>query len=395
MTPLEKPEIDLARLRAGRLERLRAALRRADVPLAILVNPVSLRYAVDHRVYASFQARIPTYTLLVPAEGPVVMHGAYEESAGLIDEFRPALGLNTFDGGFDLTEQGRRLAGEVKEFLRGIGIGDAFPRVAAERLNPSTTQALLQAGLEVQDADGLLERTRAVKLPEELDCMRHAITVAEHALRTMQDALEPGISENQLWSILHQVNIAHDGEWIDGRMLSAGARSNPWFQEASDKIIQAGELVALDSDMIGPFGYCADISRTWLCGPAVPKDRQRDVYRQAYDEVHHNIELIRPGLSFRELTARAFRPREEFVARRYPCLAHGVGLTDEYPKIHYRQDWDEGGYDGMLEPNMVLSVESYTGSDRGGEGAKLEQMVLVTETGCETLSNYPFEAELL
>lgn len=395
MSLLEKPEIDLARLRAGRLERLRAALRKADVPLAILVNPVSLRYAVDHRVYASFQARIPTYTLLVPAEGPVVMCGAYEESAGLVDEFRPALGLNTFDGGFDLTEQGRGLAGEVKAFLREIGIGDAFPRVAAERLNPSTTQALLQAGLEVQDAEGLVERARAVKLPEELDCMRHAIAVAEHALRAMQDALEPGISENRLWSILHQVNIAHDGEWVDGRMLCAGARTNPWFQEASDKVIEAGELVALDTDMIGPFGYCADISRTWLCGPAAPSDRQRDVYRQAHEEVHHNIALIRPGLSFRELTARAFRPREEFVARRYPCLAHGVGLTDEYPKICYRQDWAEGGYDGVIEPNMVLSVESYMGSDRGGEGAKLEQMVLVTETGCEPLSSYPFEAELL
>lgn len=391
----EKPEIDLARLRAGRLERLRAELRRADVPLAILVNPVSLRYAVDHRVYASFQSRIPTYTLFVAAEGPIVMHGAFSESSEVIDEFRPAHCLNTFDGGFDLTEQGRRLAGEVKDFLRDIGIGDRFPRVAAERLNPSTTQALLQSGLEVGDADGLLERARAVKLPEELDCMRHAVAVAEHAMAAMRDALEPGISENRLWSLLHQANIAHDGEWIDGRMLCAGARSNPWFQEASDKIIQAGELVAFDSDMIGPFGYCADISRTWLCGPAAPTAQQRDVYRHAHEEVHHNIELIRPGLSYRELTARAFRPREEFIARRYPCLAHGVGLTDEYPKIYYRQDWADGGYDGVLEPNMVLAVESYMGSDQGGEGVKLEQMVLVTETGCETLSSYPFEAELL
>lgn len=392
---LEKPDIDLARLRAGRLERLRAELRRADVPLAILVNPVSLRYAADHRVYASFQSRIPTYTLFVAAEGPVVMHGAFSESSEVIGEFRPPLCLNTFDGGFDLTEQGRRLAGEVKDFLRDIGIGDRFPRVAAERLNPSTTQALLQSGLEIGDADGLLERARAVKLPEELDCMRHAVAVAEHAMAAMRDALEPGISENRLWSLLHQANIAHDGEWIDGRMLCAGARSNPWFQEASDKIIQAGELVAFDSDMIGPFGYCADISRTWLCGPAAPTAQQRDVYRHAYEEVHHNIELIRPGLSYRELTARAFRPREEFIARRYPCLAHGVGLTDEYPKIYYRQDWADGGYDGVLEPNMVLAVESYMGSDQGGEGVKLEQMVLVTETGCETLSSYPFETELL
>lgn len=126
-----------------------------------------------------------------------------------------------------------------------------------------------------------------------------------------------------------------------------------------------------------------------------PTARQRDVYRHAYDEVHHNIALIKPGLTYRELSARAFRPRQEFIARRYPCLAHGVGMSDEYPKIYYRQDWDRNGYDGVIAPGMVLSVESFMGSERGGEGVKLEQMVLVTETGCEPLSTYPFEAELL
>ena len=132
--------------------------------------------------------------------------------------------------------------------------------------------------------------------------MRHSIAVAEHGMARMREATQPGIRETELWALLHQVNVAHDGDWFDGRMLCSGPRTNPWLQEATPREIEAGDLVAFDTDMIGPFGYCADISRTWLCGPAKPTDGQREVYRRAWEEVHHNIELIRPGLSFFEFT---------------------------------------------------------------------------------------------
>ena len=72
----------------------------------------------------------------------------------------------------------------------------------------------------------------------------------------------------------------------------------------------------------------------------------------------------------------------------------GVGLSDEYPQIKYRQDWDRAGYDGVIEQGMVLCIESFTGSDRGGEGVKLEQMVHVTASGTELLSTDPWDPVL-
>ena len=153
--------------------------------------------------------------------------------------------------------------------------------------------------------------------------------------------------------------------------------------------------MAFDTDMIGPFGYCADISRTWLCGPAEPTAEQRDVYRRAHDEVRHNIGLVRPGVTFFEFMEKAYRQPGHLVARRYPTPCHGIGMSDEYPKLHHRQDRDNGAYDGLIEENMTLCVESYCGSDRGGPGAKLEQMVLVKADGCELLTSYPFEEALL
>jgi Xaa-Pro aminopeptidase len=76
-------------------------------------------------------------------------------------------------------------------------------------------------------------------------------------------------------------------------------------------------------------------------------------------------------------------------------MVHGVGLADEWPSIVYPQDWHDYGYDGVVEPNMVLSVESYIGSENGKEGVKLEDMVLITETSVERLSHYPFEECML
>ena len=218
--------------------------------------------------------------------------------------------------------------------------------------------------------------------------LEYAIAVAEYGMTLMHNALVPGITENQLFALLHQTNIAHDGDWIDGRMLCSGPRTNPWYQEASHRRIETGELVAFDTDMIGPYGYCADISRTWVCG-AEPTPEQRALYHRALDEIEHNTALLRVGASFAELSQATFRHPDEFVANRYACAFHGVGMTDEYPKIPYPQDWEWTGYDGQLEEGVVLAVESYVGSDQGSQGVKLEQMVRVTSGEVEILSSYP------
>ena len=64
----------------------------------------------------------------------------------------------------------------------------------------------------------------------------------------------------------------------DPGFLHPEAGPIPWFREASSRVIRAGELVGLDTDLVGPFGYCADISRTWFCGPGRPTDEQRRLY---------------------------------------------------------------------------------------------------------------------
>ena len=72
--------------------------------------------------------------------------------------------------------------------------------------------------------------------------MRAALDVADIGIIKMRDYLKSGITEDELWSILHKTNIENGGEWIECRILSSGSRTNPWMQESSNKIIQDGEL---------------------------------------------------------------------------------------------------------------------------------------------------------
>lgn len=211
----------------------------------------------------------------------------------------------------------------------------------------------------------------------------------------MREALRPGITENYLWSILAQTNIELGGEWLECHLLASGGRTNPWYQEASDKLIRSGDLVAFDTDMVGPYGYCADVSRTFHCGPSKPTSRQKQIYRLAYEQVQHNLELIKPGVSFRELSDKSWRGPPEFEDNRYVCMVHGVGLVDEYPDIAHPLDWETHGYDGVIEENMVLCVESYIGQTGDSEGLKLEEQVVVTADGIQSLSTFPFEDDLL
>jgi Xaa-Pro aminopeptidase len=211
----------------------------------------------------------------------------------------------------------------------------------------------------------------------------------------MRAAIRPGLSENELWSVMHQGVIALGGDYVETRLLSSGPRTNPWFQETGERRMGENELVALDTDVVGCHGYYCDFSRTFHTGPDEPTRQQRELYRVAHEQVHHNMELLRAGVSFRDYSEQAWTIPERFVANRYFVSAHGCGMTGEYPYLYHSIDFDESGYDGVLEPGMTLCVESYIGEEGGSEGVKLEQQLLITEHGNELLSLFPFEDALL
>ena len=388
----ELPDINRERLYGYRTKRLRDQMEIADVAALVMVNPVSLRYAIDYSSYALFQSRIPSTYLFVAPEGPTILHGAWAEAIPNVDRTEAARYISFFDGADNLADNARLLADDLVRYLDEIGTDNR--RVAIEYVNPSVTQACLQRGLEVVDGIAISEKARLIKSADEIECMKWAIAVAELGIAKMKEALKPGITELQLWGLLNYTNLANHGEWHDGRMLASGPRINPWLQEATQRPIESGDLVGFDTDMVGPMGYFCDVSRTFHCGPAKPTKRQKEIYQLAHEEVQHNMNLVRPGISFLEIQEASFPIPEECQKNAYSCIFHGVGMCDEYPRINPAHR-GPNPYDGVLEEGMVLTVESYMGPFGERNGVKLEEQVLVTADGYELLSTYPMEESLL
>ncbi len=397
------PSVDLNRLRGYRLNRVRQELAKLDCGACVLVDPVNIRYATDTRNMQIFSARNPARYLFLPVEGPVILfefQRCEHLSAGIdtIDEVRNATTVSYVAASDRLDEKAQKWAAEIADLMRQYGGGSN--RIGLERFNFQAGLALAEMGFEIKDAQAAVERARSIKSPDEIECIKWSLRVVEDAVAQMRESMRPGMSENQLWSKLHQANIENNGDYIETRLLSSGPRTNPWMQEAGPRIIQPSDLVALDTDTVGPFGYYADFSRTFFCGAGKPSDKQKQLYKLAYEQIHHNLDLFKSGRSFREIAEKAWEIPEQYAKNRYYVLAHGVGMTGEYPYILHLQDF-ENGYDGVLAANSTLCLESYIGefsdisTDDGSEGVKLEQQVLITEKGCEVLSRFPFEEDLL
>lgn len=387
---------DLDRLRADRLARLRTVMAEQGYGAAVLTDPVNIRYATDSTNMSVWTLHNASRYAFVALDGPVVLfdfHGSEHLSAHLplVDEIRHGREWYFFQTGEHTPTAAGRWAADLADLIGAYGGG--CRRVAIDKIEPHGLRALERRGIEVGDGQAVAEIARMLKGPEELRALRCACAATAASVAVMREALTPGISEQELWSHLHAENIKRGGEWIETRLLSSGPRTNPWFAECSSRVIERGDLVAFDTDLIGPYGYCCDISRTWICD-AEPTSAQRDLYQMAAEQIAVNAALLRPGLSFAEFSDRAFELPERFRPNRYSVVLHGVGLCDEYPAVPYRED-AEFATDGAFQASMVVSVESYVGLPGGPDGVKLEEQYLITDDGAERLFDYPLEPAFL
>jgi len=390
--------LDMPRLRRYRLERLREQIIAHELAGVLLTDPLSIRYATGVRNCALFQTHIHAGYLFVPAQGPVVYFdsapGRYTGSQlETIDEIRDdLLPISYMFAGSRHHEWCNKWAAQIEDLVRQHGGGNR--RLGLEKAGTEGTLAFQRVGLEIVDSSSVLAMARKIKSPEEIVCMNQTIAVAEDGMTRMRNALRNGITEVDLWSHMWQANIEGQGEWIEYRLLASGERTNPCQQEAGSRMIRAGDLVCFDCGMIGPFGYGADISRAFHCGPGRPTEHQKMLYTQAFKEIQHNTALMQPGADYNDIIRNRYIQPESIGQQTYPALCHGLGMGDEWPVVYYPAD-EQFHFDGELEVGMVVCVESYVGEVGGNEGIKLENQVLVTESGPITLSRYPFEDNLL
>ncbi len=387
---LREDEINFDKLRSYRLDRVKKELEKNNLEACILFDPVNIRYALDTVNMSVYNMHNLTRYCFIPVSGPAILYEYFNceilsKHLNLIDEIRPAITWDYFSNGDQASVQLNKWVNEVNDLSNSYF---KSKKIAIDVINGPAVTALNKSGIEVVDAKLVLEQARIIKSPEELKCMKAAIEVAEIGVVKMRNELKAGMTEDELWSILHKTNIEHGGEWIECRILSSGERTNPWMQESSNKVIQKGEIVSFDTDMVGPYGYCADISRAFVEGHKF-NDDQKKLYQMAVEQINHNYRLIKSGTSFKEFTEKSWKLPDEYYGNRYSCMLHGIGLCDEWPQIKYPTDG--GQREGHFEKNMTITLESYIGVVGGKEGIKLEQQYLVGENNLELMSHHPLE----
>ena len=386
-------------MREYRLERVREQCRQHDYAGILLFDPLNIRYATDTTNMQVWVMHNAARACFVAADGPVVLFDFHNcehlhSHLPLIDEVRDMTPFFYFPGGDRCDELADRFANDIRDLIRQHGGGNQ--RLAIDKIEIIGLRAFERAGIQVMgDGTPLMEHAREIKSHDEILAMKCAVAACQASMQELHNALEPGISENELWAHLHFGNIKRGGEWIETRILSSGPRTNPWMAECGPRIIQAGDLVGLDTDLVGVYGYCVDMSRTWLAGDVPATSEQKTLHAVALEHITENMQLLKPGLSFKELTFGGHQLAQKYRPLQYGFRYHGTGLCDEYPGIYYPEAWHEFGYDGELEAGMVLSVEAYIGEVGAREGVKLEDQVLITDTGYECLTDFPFDEKLL
>lgn len=393
----------LERMREFRWRRLTKAIVDRGWGGLLMFDPLNIRYATDSTNMQLWNTHNPFRALLLCADGYMVIWD-YKNSPflstfnPLVREQRSGADFFYFDRGDKAGDAARRFGAEVKDLIANHG--GANRRLGVDKIMLHGLRALEAQGFEIMEGEEATEKTRAVKGEDEILAMRCASHACEASVAAMERACREGVpggrmSEDDVWSVLHAENIRRGGEWIETRLLASGPRTNPWFQECGPRIIQPNEIVAFDTDLIGSYGICVDISRTWWVGDGRPTNAMISAMNHAHDHIMTNMSLLKPGVSLHELTFGGHQLDAQYQKQKYGCRMHGAGLCDEWPLVAYPDQWVEGAFDYHIEAGMVMCVEALVSPEGGDFSIKLEDQVLITETGYENLTKYPFDQRLM
>ena len=394
---------NLPRMREYRWKRLTDHIVQRGYGGLLLFDPLNIRYATDSTNMQLWNTHNPFRAVLLCSDGYMVIWD-YKNSPflsefnPLVKEQRSGADLFYFDRGDKIDIAADKFSNEVRTLISEHSQSNM--RLAVDKIMLHGLRSLEAQGFELMEGEEVTEKCRSIKGEDEILAMRCASAACENAVAIMEKEARLKVpngntSEDDIWAVLHAENIKRGGEWIETRLLTSGPRTNPWFQECGPRIAQNNEIIAFDTDLVGSYGICVDISRTWWIGDKSPRPDMIYAMQHAYEHILSNMELLGPGVHMRDLTFNSHKLDKNFQKGKYGCLMHGVGLCDEWPLIAYPDQFVEGAYDYFLEPGMVLCVEALISPDNGDFSIKLEDQVLITESGYENITKYPFDPVLM
>ena len=399
--------VDVDRLRAYRLARLKAELERSDLGALLTFDFHNIRYMSSTHIGTWAMDKLIRFALLPRGGEPIVWDfgsaarhhqlynpwldhsAAHADARGHAPHHGARAGLSTLRGaippGAGMAEE---LARKVSHELHERGL--AGEPVGVDVIEMPVLLALQQAGLSVVDGQQVFLEARRLKTRDEIVLLTTACSMVDAAYDRLYEFLRPGVRENECVGLVSKVLYDLGSEHVEGVNAISGERCSPHPHVFSDRILRPGDPAFFDI-LHSYLGYRTCYYRTFAVGSASPS--QRDAYVRCREYMDAAIALVRPGATTADICAVwpaahefGFADEEAAFALQY---GHGVGLSIWERPIFSRLISFE--HPEILEEGMVFALETYWPASDGWSAARIEEEVVVTADGCEIITKFPAE----
>jgi Xaa-Pro aminopeptidase len=352
----------------ARLGEVKAAVAAAGLDALLLTPGPDLRYVTGYDAHESERLTclvVPSGTDPVLVVPRLELRGAHASPAG-------SLGIELT--GWDETDDPFALvASRLGAAARRVGLSDRMWALMVLRFRSA------MPGAEQVLASTALRELRARKSPAEVAALRAAGEAIDRVHARVPGWLRPGRTEKQVAADIGEAILAEGHARVDFTIVGSGPNGAIPHHAAGERVLQAGDAVVVDIGGTMPSGYCSDCTRTYAIGE--PPDELAAYYRVLQAAQDAACTAVRPGVTAEAVDAAARQPitaagyGEFFVHR----TGHGIGLeTHEDPYI-------VSGNTEQLRPGHAFSVEP--GIYPGRSGARIEDIVVCTDDGCQRLNN--------
>lgn len=381
--------------------RIKELLRKKGLDGAIVSSPENFHYVTGFGGHQHTVSRQPGFTLAVMrADDKVPTHLTTMDfeaatfrikAAGLnfvVDPYDTWVGLKTWDeiahGAVvpDKTAMESSMD-KLVQFMKACDLADKKVGVELDYLPVPYYKSLTEKFPEAEfvNISDLFVYARSVKQPDEIEMFRNLCRIADHGFTEVSKIAKIGVSERELVQCFRE-DVIKSGfcapsSWS---MFSTGP-SSARLTLPGDGVVKDGDVVKFDAGVNAEFDfYTTDTSRAWIIGngdPALLKLKDR-----LYEGQRRMIAAAKPGLPINELYHTAY----DYVKEMFPCYrrghqGHSISMgpaTAEAPYINASET-------RPLEAGMILAMEVPCYID-GVNGFNIEDMVLITEDGCEVLT---------
>ena len=393
--------INFDRLRKQRLAKAKVELKNSDMGALLVFDMNNVRYLTATTIGTWAQDKISRFALLPRSEGdagePIMWDFGsaakhHQLNCPWIGE-RSRAGISMLRGAMS-PEMGRAedVARKIKIELEMRGLHKE--PLGIDVIEPPVLFALQKEGITVVDGQQLMSAARIIKTDDEIALLNHSAMMVDAAYDELYRAMKPGMSENQAVGLASKVLYDLGSEYVEAINAISGERCNPHPHVFSDRVLRPGDPVYYDI-LHSYMGYRTCYYRCFAIGYG--SHALVDAYKRCRDYLDAAISLVRPGRQTGEIAAVwpkaqefGFPNEEAAFGLQY---GHGIGLAIWEKPVISRLVSLEHSYE--IKPGMVFALETFWPSKDGWSAARIEEEIVVTETGHEIITRFPADKLLV